>query len=616
VSITDDNGTPGTGDDFAPTYVSGDTNSDGKLDTTETWTYSASAAAVVGQYINYATVSGTSPLNTVVQSTDNDRYLAQAAKGTISGTKFLDLSGNGLSTDDTGLGGVTIELYADNDKSGTFTTGDTLVTSAVTSNGVGSPIGSYTFADVTPGKYIVKEVTPTGYLQTGPVSGFYAVTVSSGVNVTNRDFANFEIDKCAATGVYFIINGCTIVTNLRGNTNAGDLVTAVFTIPAGVTDTLSLVSYTAPEPYFNANTASQQKTFDLATGDFTGGANGNVYTLTVQIPNSNYQVDFVCGLAIDQLGPAGSNIFYTPQGRLISADNDGNGLVLANGSSIAGAVYVDTSNDGIRDGSEAGIGYATVKLTGTTNTNQTVSLTRLTKPDGSFIFDNLAAGTYKLSEVQPANVADGKDTTGTLSGDASVNDVISNIILPPSVKALGYNFGERLACTLGSATTAGVSYWIGSTGQTLIKALNGSSSATNLASWLYNNYGKLFNTLSGKKNTDVAALIISLNSGGKTLEAQILSVALSAYVTSTTLAQNAGSTRGFATSTSGLGAQTYRLGDEATLLGLNTGGIYTISQILTAANSKASSGTLFWGNSLKRSESSVIFSGILASGSI
>ena len=43
ITVTDDNGTPGIpGDDFDPTYQSGDTNSDGKLDLTETWIYTAS----------------------------------------------------------------------------------------------------------------------------------------------------------------------------------------------------------------------------------------------------------------------------------------------------------------------------------------------------------------------------------------------------------------------------------------------------------------------------------------------------------------------------------------------------------------------------------------------
>jgi hypothetical protein len=45
--------------------------------------------------------------------------------------------------------------------------------------------------------------------------------------------------------------------------------------------------------------------------------------MTVANPNAFYQVDFVCGPVIHKFGQEGSNIFYTPQGRLISADNDG-----------------------------------------------------------------------------------------------------------------------------------------------------------------------------------------------------------------------------------------------------------------------------------------------------
>ncbi|MBM4090494.1 MAG: hypothetical protein FJ276_13890 [Planctomycetes bacterium] len=58
VTITDDNGTPGsTGDDFTPTFQSGDTNSNGRLETTETWTYTATRVVTAGQYTNTATVS-------------------------------------------------------------------------------------------------------------------------------------------------------------------------------------------------------------------------------------------------------------------------------------------------------------------------------------------------------------------------------------------------------------------------------------------------------------------------------------------------------------------------------------------------------------------------------
>ena len=61
VVVTDDNGTAATGDDFLPTFVSGDTNGDGLLDVGETWTYTATGVAIAGQYSNDAVVDGTGP---------------------------------------------------------------------------------------------------------------------------------------------------------------------------------------------------------------------------------------------------------------------------------------------------------------------------------------------------------------------------------------------------------------------------------------------------------------------------------------------------------------------------------------------------------------------------
>jgi hypothetical protein len=59
VVVTDDNGTPlDTSDDFHPVLVSGDTDNDGILDTTETWIFSATGTAGIGEYTNIATVTG------------------------------------------------------------------------------------------------------------------------------------------------------------------------------------------------------------------------------------------------------------------------------------------------------------------------------------------------------------------------------------------------------------------------------------------------------------------------------------------------------------------------------------------------------------------------------
>jgi uncharacterized repeat protein (TIGR01451 family) len=99
------------------------------------------------------------------------------------------------------------------------------------------------------------------------------------------------------------------------------MATVRFTVASGCNNiVLSLVSYKAPGPTFSEETASQQVKYasqTCTTGvDCTG-------VLTVAVPNCYYQVDFVYGQPIDQLGPAGSNNFYGKQGRLISAVNGG-----------------------------------------------------------------------------------------------------------------------------------------------------------------------------------------------------------------------------------------------------------------------------------------------------
>jgi hypothetical protein len=69
VSVTDDHCT-GTN---APAYVSGDTNSDGILDTTETWKYQCTVLTTDGANLNVTntgTGHGTDSLNTAVPSTD------------------------------------------------------------------------------------------------------------------------------------------------------------------------------------------------------------------------------------------------------------------------------------------------------------------------------------------------------------------------------------------------------------------------------------------------------------------------------------------------------------------------------------------------------------------
>jgi SdrD B-like domain/RTX calcium-binding nonapeptide repeat (4 copies) len=373
--------------------------------------------------------------------------------GTIGGAKFLDLTGNGLSADDTGLGGVTIQLYRDANNDGQLTAADGgPVATTVTAAGT----GAYSFGNVASGTYIVKEVVGSNYISTAPTSGQYTVVVSAcGSTTTDLNFANFDTSACAdeateIVNISYLINGCTTVTDLRGNTNQGDVVQVTFTVAAGTPPhQLTLASYTAPGAVYDPNTASQQQVFDYDTGIFGPGT----YTLEVRIPNSFYQIDFVCGSLIDHFGPAGSNIFYSAQGRLLSADNDGTVAVVSNGASLAGMVFVDGNKNNVHDLGEVGVGNAKVTLTGTTSQGQGVTIVGYTKSDGTYLFDNLKAGKYGVAEAQPAGFGDGADILGNLGGTLG-SDTFTNITVAASAKGINYDFGEKLTA-LGSGYSAG-----------------------------------------------------------------------------------------------------------------------------------------------------------------
>ena len=57
----------------------------------------------------------------------------------------------------------------------------------------------------------------------------------------------------------------------------------------------------------------------------SGKLGPGTYRLTVQVPDNFYQIDLVAGAEIDHFGPAGGNVFYSAQSRLLSADNGGSG---------------------------------------------------------------------------------------------------------------------------------------------------------------------------------------------------------------------------------------------------------------------------------------------------
>ncbi len=248
---------------------------------------------------------------------------------TISGVKYLDSAGDGfigLSLGyDTGLGGVTIDLYK-----GSY--GGTPFETTVTASN-----GTYGFTGLAAGTYYVQEVVPQGYVQTGggpngtAGNTYYTITASGTNTYGGNNFADYLTPTCTPTNVsYSIKNGSktTKVSMLDGNTLQGETVTVTFTVSM-VPEQLTLVSYNAPSSTWNPATAYQQTIYQQATGTYTSAG---TYSLTVQTPNNHYQIDFVCGPAIcmfipqtfngSAYGPDNVNISYHTQNRYLDSDNE------------------------------------------------------------------------------------------------------------------------------------------------------------------------------------------------------------------------------------------------------------------------------------------------------
>jgi uncharacterized repeat protein (TIGR01451 family)/LPXTG-motif cell wall-anchored protein len=88
ITVTDNK--PGV----SPVYVSGDTNSNGKLDLTETWIFEASGTAIAGNYANTGTADSTESGS----ASDTSSYFGTETKlSVVKVTVYGDQSGDGLN---------------------------------------------------------------------------------------------------------------------------------------------------------------------------------------------------------------------------------------------------------------------------------------------------------------------------------------------------------------------------------------------------------------------------------------------------------------------------------------------------------------------------------------
>lgn len=108
---------------------------------------------------------------------------------------------------------------------------------------------------------------------------------------------------------------------------------------------------------------------------------------------------------------------------------------------LSGFVYVDADANGARDVGEFGIPGVVVALSGTDVSGASIDRSIITDDQGEYSFDELEAGTYRLSQRQSDALVDGSDSS-PMAGVVENDDELVNVVLEDDGSGAENNFGE------------------------------------------------------------------------------------------------------------------------------------------------------------------------------
>ena len=366
----------------------------------------------------------------------------------IAGTVYLDRNRSGTldpAPTDGRLAGVVLTLRA-----GLVCAGPALQTTTT------DAAGAYSFSGVSAGlPYTLCETQPAGYADGGVNPGAGAtsgaadsITIASlpaGGSAGNQfgeragslagtvflDANNDGLRAAGDTG----LNSVTVT--LTGTTAAGAAVNRTAT-----TDAVGAWRFDdLPASGTGGYTVTEQAAQPLAAGNATlngrttAGSAGGTATPVAAVPSA------IAGIAL----AAGADATEYNFAEILP-------------SSLAGTVFIDLNNDGVRNApGDAGLNGVTITLAGTDDTGAAVGRSTTTGVDGRYAFAGLRPGTYALTEpAQPANTSNGLTVAGSAGGSATAPgttpSAVGGIALSaPGTAASGYDFAELAA----SATIAG-----------------------------------------------------------------------------------------------------------------------------------------------------------------
>ncbi|MFO0953521.1 MAG: SdrD B-like domain-containing protein [Isosphaeraceae bacterium] len=348
----------------------------------------------------------------------------------LSGFVYVDANNDGVKQGgESGIDGVTVTLTGVDDLE------NPVSLSMPTAEG-----GFYSFGNLRPGTYVITETQPPAYLEGKDTLGtqggsktvknmFSNVVVASGTTGTGNNFGEL-VPSSLGGFVYVDANNDGVKQN--GETGI-DGVTVTLT---GVDDLENPVNLSTP----------------TVEGGFYsfGNLRPGTYVITETQPGAYLDGKNTLGT---QGGATAVKNAFSAVPVVSGTDGTANNFGELVPASLAGFVYVDANNDGIKQPAESGLSGVTVTLTGVDDLENSVNIAVATASDGSYSFTNLRPGTYTITETQPEEYYDGKDTVGTPGGSTEIKNAFTNVTVISGTAGTDNNFGE-----LGPASLAGRVY--------------------------------------------------------------------------------------------------------------------------------------------------------------
>jgi serine-aspartate repeat-containing protein C/D/E len=346
----------------------------------------------------------------------------------ISGYVYVDADNDGVfDSGEKPIKGVTVALLGADGNA----TGDTTTTDSV---------GYYSFTNLMPDTYGVKETQPSGYLD--------GLDAAGTVDGTTKGTAHNPGDQ---------IDGAKLGSGQSGvNYNFGELEPASISGYVYVDADNDGVFDSGEKPLANVTVALLDAD-GTATGDTTTTNSSGYYAFTNLKPGTYGVKETQPSGYLDGLDTAGT-IGGTTKGTAHNPGDQIDGVKLASGqsgvnynfgelepASISGYVYVDADNDGVFASGETPISGVTVTLLD--SSGKSTGKTATTNVDGFYSFSDLLPGTYGVKETQPTDYYDGLDAAGTINGVSrgtahNPGDLLDAITLASGESGVHYDFGE------------------------------------------------------------------------------------------------------------------------------------------------------------------------------